>query len=134
MYLSLGEAAKLAQVSRATLYKRNKEGKLSFHTNEMGQKVIDTAELSRLYTLQVGTVTNRDTSEKENLEIWQVKLQAAQEKISVLEGHIDHLQNTLQQEQGHVTKLLNASEKFMLTHEKKPKRLLRKIKEALGFN
>ena len=38
MYLSLGEAAKLAQVSRATIYKRNKEGKLSFHTNERGQK------------------------------------------------------------------------------------------------
>ena len=134
MYLSLGEAAKLAQVSRATLYKRNKEGKLSFHTNERGQKVVDTAELSRLYTLQVDTATNHDTSEKENLEIWQVKLQAAQEKIVLLEGHIDHLQNTLQQEQGHVTKLLKASEKFMLTHEQKPKTLLDKIKEVLGVH
>ena len=84
--------------------------------------------------MQVDTATNHDTSEKENLEIWQVKLQAAQEKISVLEGHIDHLQNTLQQEQGHVTKLLNTSEKLMLTHEQKPKTLLKKIKEALGLH
>lgn len=133
MYLPLTEAAKLAQVSRATLYKRNKEGKLSFHTNEAGHQVVDAAELSRLYTLQVNTVTNRDTPKEENLasEILQVKLSAAQEKIVLLERQIDNLQNTLQHEQGHVTKLLDTSEKLMITHEKKPKKLLQKIKEAL---
>ena len=136
MYLSIGEAAKIAQISRATLYKRNKEGKLSFHTNETGQKVVDTAELSRLYKINVDTVTNRDISKKENLtsEISQVKLQAAQEKIVLLERHIDHLQNTLQHEQSHVTRLLNTSEQLMLTHEQKPKTLLQKFKDVLRFN
>lgn len=136
MYLSLGEAAKLAQVSRATLYKRNKEGKLSFHTSELGRKVIDTAELSRLYKLNVDTVTNRDASQQENstLEIWQIKLKAAQEKIELLERYVDHLQNTVQHEQDHVTKLLKNSEFLMLTQEQKPKTLVQKIKDVLRFN
>ena len=136
MYLTLSEAAKLAQVSRATLYKRNKEGKLSFHTNEMGKQVINMAELSRLYTLQTDTVTNHNTPKEDNLgqELWQVKLDAAQEKITLLEQHISNLQSTLQHEQSHVTKLLNTSEKLMLTHDQRPKTFLKKIREILSFN
>lgn len=136
MYLSLSQAAKLAQVSRATLYKRNKEGKLSFLKNELGRKVIDMAELSRLYEINVDTVTNCDASKQENttLEIWQVKLKAAQEKIELLERYVDHLQNTLQNEQDHVTKLLKNSELLMLTQEQKPKTLVQKIKDVLRFN
>ena len=136
MYLSLNDAAKLAQVSRATLYKRNQEGKLSFHKNELGQKMIDSAELSRLYTLQVADATNRDTAKEEslNLKILQVKLSAAQEKIELLERHIGHLQNTLHHEQEHVTKLLKNSEFLMLTQERKPKTLVQKIKDVLRLN
>ena len=135
-YLSLNEAAKLAQVSRATLYKRNKEGKLSFHANELGQKVIDAAELSRLYKLQVVKATDYDMTKKEKPtpELWQVKLDVATEKITLLERHIEHLQNTLQHEQSHVTKLLNNSEQLMLAQEQKSKTLMQKIKGILNSN
>lgn len=61
-------------------------------------------------------------------------VKAAQEKITLLEQHIGHLQNTLQHEQNHVTKLLNTSEKLMLTHDRMPKTLLQKIRDALSFN
>ena len=130
MYVSLTEAAKKAGVSRATLYKRHREGKLSFHKNETGQQVIDMAELSRLYTLQVDTLTNRNTSKHDDptTQLWQIKLEAAQEKIVLLERHINVLQNTLEREQNHIAKLLMTSDNLMLADGQKPKTWWQKFK------
>lgn len=133
MYISLTEAAKKAGVSRATLYKRNREGKLSFHRTETGQQVIDMAELSRFYMLPTVTLTNCDTSKSTDLttELWQTKLNAAQEKIELLERHINTLQNTLHREQDQMAKLLLTCEKQMLTNEQKSKTWWQRIKKGL---
>ena len=134
MYVSLTEAAKKAGVSRATLYKRHREGKLSFHRNETGQQVIDMAELSRLYTLPTDTLTNCNTPKHDDLttQLWETKLEAAQEKIVLLERHIDTLQNTLQREQEYTSKLLVTSEKQRLTNEQKPQTWWQRVKKAMS--
>lgn len=137
MYLTITEAAKMAGVSRATLYKRNKEGKLSFRTHELGHHLIDPAELSRLYALQTNDATKVNATEtpdqspfleNNRQEILQIKLDAAQEKVTLLERHINSLENTLIHERDRVTSLMKTSEKIMLTHEKKPESILLKIK------
>lgn len=138
MYLTITEAAKMAGVSRATLYKRNKEGKLSFRTHELGHHLIDPAELSRLYTLQTDIATKGDaietpiippSTENKDHEILQVKLEAAEEKVTLLQRHIDSLQNTLEREQERVTSLMKTSEKLLLTHNKESKTFMEKMKE-----
>ncbi|MFZ6775019.1 hypothetical protein ACO0LB_20140 [Undibacterium sp. SXout7W] len=47
--VSIIEAAKLAKVSRKTIYKHLKEGTLSSSENTQGHKVIDTSELIRVF-------------------------------------------------------------------------------------
>lgn len=43
------EAAKFAGISRATLYRHIKQGRVSASTNKRGENVIDTSELVRVY-------------------------------------------------------------------------------------
>ena len=50
---NIKEAARLAGVNRTTLYTYMKEGRISWETLPNGNRVIDTAELSRVFgTLQ----------------------------------------------------------------------------------
>ena len=47
--LTIAEAVKMVDVSQTTLYRDLKDGKLSATTDKRGRKVIDTAELIRVY-------------------------------------------------------------------------------------
>ena len=49
--LSVTEAEKLVSVKKSTIYADIETGKLSFETNSRGHKVIDPAELDRVYGL-----------------------------------------------------------------------------------
>lgn len=55
MKLTLGEAAKATTVSKGTLSKAIKSGKISAHRNENGSFAIDPAELFRVFPKQVET-------------------------------------------------------------------------------
>ena len=50
--LSISAAARAAGVDRATVYRALKSGKLSATVDDTGGKVIDTAELARVFTLR----------------------------------------------------------------------------------
>jgi len=47
--IPISEAVKMVGVSQTTLYRDLKEGKMSYETDARGRKVIDTAELQRVY-------------------------------------------------------------------------------------
>ena len=55
---NIKEAARLAGVNRTTLYTYMKEGRISWDTLPSGNRVIDTAELSRVF----GTLQSLDTN------------------------------------------------------------------------
>lgn len=55
MKLTLGEASKETAVSKGTLSKAIKSGKISAHRNENGSFAIDPAELFRVFPKQVET-------------------------------------------------------------------------------
>ena len=56
--LNISQAAKTAGVARSTIQRKIKQGELSCETDEQGKKVIDIAELNRVYkNLQVPDAT-----------------------------------------------------------------------------
>lgn len=91
MKLTLGEAAKETTVSKGTLSKAIKSGKISAHKNEDGSFAIDPAELFRVFPKQVETPqaersetpveTHGNTLEMARL---QVELEAAQREAVIL--------------------------------------------------
>ena len=56
--LNISQAARTAGVARSTIQRKIKQGELSCETDEQGKKVIDIAELNRVYkNLQVPDAT-----------------------------------------------------------------------------
>jgi len=98
MKLTLGEAAKETTVSKGTLSKAIKSGKMSAHRNENGSFAIDPAELFRVFPKQVETPdaeqsetpmeTDESTSETTRS---QVELEAAQREATTLRDTIADL-------------------------------------------
>jgi predicted site-specific integrase-resolvase len=62
--LTITESAKAAGIGRATLYRHIKEGKISCEIDKKGQKVIDTAELIRVYGEIRDTETSHENSKR----------------------------------------------------------------------
>ena len=58
--ISVTEALKLVSVSRTTIYADMEKGTLSYELNAKGRKLIDVAELQRVY----GTLENGDNPEQ----------------------------------------------------------------------
>lgn len=129
MFLSITQAAKMAGISRATIYKLHKDGKLSFVTSPSGKQGVDASEFSRLYKLttyqdtkgnyQSTGISQPSFVEKEN--------EVLKYKVTFLEEHIKTLQTNLEREQERMTSLLKMSEKLMMTHERKSGGLLEKL-------
>ena len=91
MGYTLGEAAKACGMSKATLSKAVKSGKISVTKINARLFSIEAAELHRVFPKTVSTVSNEQISTQVNTEIsneilvLQVKLDAAQQRIADLE-------------------------------------------------
>ena len=95
MGYTLGEAAKACRMSKATLSKAVKSGKISATKNADGSFSIEAVELHRVYPITVETVASEQyetpKSTQVNTEIsnemlmLQMKLEAAHQRISDLE-------------------------------------------------
>ncbi|MCF7702461.1 hypothetical protein GLR48_25145 [Loktanella sp. M215] len=92
--VSVREAVKHYQISRPTLMKHLKEGKLSARKDGQGSWEIDQSELARVYKPRLSethvdqsslTTPNSDTNAVE-ISVLQVKLNAAMETIERLEA------------------------------------------------
>lgn len=89
--LTLAKAAKVAGVSRATVYRLASEGKLSVTVDGRGRKAVDAAELARLFpksrgeTVETDNPRNPETGGNEGVGALAVELKAAREKIELLE-------------------------------------------------
>jgi hypothetical protein len=98
--VNLSEAARLARVTRQTLYRHIKKGKLSATALQDGGYEVDTAELLRVYGViqqEVDTELQHDTGEvqgnlqREN-EFLQSQIQAKDELLKEKEKRIVDLQ------------------------------------------
>ena len=96
MAYTLGQAAKACGKSKATLSKAVKSGKISASKNENGSFSIEAVELHRVYPVTVQSeqsetpkATLPNTQISNDLMLLQVKLDAAEKRISDLETDRD---------------------------------------------
>ena len=118
--LPISQALELLDVSQATLYRDLKKGKLTFETNGKGRRVVDTAELERVYgQLKTPNGAARVSERAEAAE----KVSDNPESVSSRESEKDRiitlLEDQLARAQEEKTKLLD-----MLAIEQEKTRLL----------
>jgi len=97
--LTLAKAAKVAGVSRATIYRLASEGKLSVTVDGRGRKVVDPAELSRLFpksqdeTGKTDSPRHPETQARRDLEadvrVLEVELRAARELLDLTKRSLE---------------------------------------------
>jgi hypothetical protein len=89
---NIKEAARLAGVNRTTLYTYMKEGRISWETLPNGNRVIDTAELSRVFgTLQLVNTDSMSQNEHDQHQRTAEstrEISLLQEQIEVLRQHV----------------------------------------------
>lgn len=90
---NIKEAAHLAGVNRTTLYTYMKEGRISWETLPNGNRVIDTAELSRVF----GTLQSLDTNGMSKSQHDQhMKTVDSAREVSLLREQIEALRQHVQ--------------------------------------
>ena len=90
---NIKEAARLAGVNRTTLYTYMKEGRISWETLPNGNRVIDTAELSRVF----GTLQSLNTnSMSKNQHDQHTPTANSIREISLLQEQIETLRQHVQ--------------------------------------
>jgi DNA-binding transcriptional MerR regulator len=101
-HLTAGEASRLAGVSKATICRALKSGKLSYVSNDSEGYRIDPAELSRVYSVKhhetpLGVAMKRYETPNETpqndheKEILELKIKYLEEKLKMVEEKIDDL-------------------------------------------
>lgn len=100
--VSISEAARLANVTRPTLYKYRKAGKISFTQDGRGNSVIDTAELIRVFgsiapATAAGTQSNHAAHDENTVEnkALQREIELLRELIVEKDKRIEDLQQSV---------------------------------------
>jgi excisionase family DNA binding protein len=112
MMLTLGQAAKAANVSKSTLSRAIKEGRMSAIRRENGEYEIDPSELFRAYPAKPseGVVPENGTSSNEllNNEIKKLRdrLRDKDQHIETLQGQVSDIQKDREHWRQQVTNLL----------------------------
>ncbi len=97
MTLTLGQAAKAADVSKSTLSRAIKEGRMSASRNDTGGYTIDPAELFRVYPKKSATDVAPVAGDSEQLQ--------NATSINVLQIEIDMLRERLRDKEQHISTL-----------------------------
>ncbi|MGB3723540.1 MAG: hypothetical protein WA979_12080 [Pacificimonas sp.] len=109
-YISAGQAATLAGVSKATISKALKSGKISYISKDKSGYQIDPAEVARVYPPKPSRKVEGERSETpvnthEN-RVLEVELKAANDMRSRLEAEIEDLKTQRDKWQGQAERLL----------------------------
>jgi len=123
--LNISQAAKLAGVSRATIHKHLKAGKVSMSVEGDGTRVIDVAELERVYGPLVTLDTVSPNSKRLQSETPEI--------VTLLQGKIQRLEqeaNLLRQERDAERQ---ARERDREVHYQERERLLSLLEKHLSF-
>ena len=103
-YISLGEAAKLAGVSKATISKALKSGKISYYEKTKAGYKIDPAEVTRVYPPKRLVNVETERSETPN-------------ETSVLQARVDALEQMLQREKENADEWRKQAQNLAITNQ-----------------
>lgn len=87
------KAAQLAGVARSTIYKDIEDGKLSAALDGKGRKVIDVAELERVY----GALSPDDTEPSEDVHVGHIETDEKDASDNTLQHEVAFLRERLQE-------------------------------------
>lgn len=128
--LTLANAAKVAGISRATIYRLASEGKLSVTVDGRGRKVVDAAELLRLFPKSqgetVGTDRPRQAETGSSLGETLVELKATREMLEATRA-------TLELERAEKARLLGIVENQTRLLEDKSQKGVGEVFNATGY-
>jgi len=110
--LNLTQAARTANVSRSTLYRHIKEGRVSRTLDENNEPVIDTSELLRAY----GALKQQDSAvEQPTVQPGtQIRQQDIEHEIALLKLKLEHSEELRQQAEKEKEKWQEQSERLSL--------------------
>lgn len=116
--LNLTQAAKAANVSRSTLYRHIKEGRLSRTLNHSNEPEIDVSELMRVY----GELEQRYSTTKQPIEHHETSVthHEMEQEIEILRLKLKHSEELKSREEQEKIQWQEQAEKLalMLTHQK----------------
>ena len=99
MFFTIADAAKLAKVDRSTIHRYIKSGKLSAVNDQGGRKMLDAAELKRVFAN-----FSPPESDVQQADVLQLQQSATLEN-SQLKAENQHLRTMLQQKDEHIVDL-----------------------------
>jgi len=108
--LNISQAARAARVSRKTMQTHIKQGKVSYETNEKGNKVIDTSELLRVYgkiNEEGVTPTSQYNKERSSHHYTPEITHHFEEKIKLLEQQLKAMEQDQEERRGREGELLS---------------------------
>lgn len=114
--LSTNDAARVAGISRRSIQRAIKEGRLSATTDGDGNRVIDTSELIRVYgelrrvADEPATMTHSVATEATLIAVLQDQLQYAQDQLEQVMRQAHEREQQTQQEKAHLLALLEAEQ------------------------
>lgn len=126
--LSTDNAARVAGISRRSIQRAIKEGRLSATTDGDGNRVIDTSELIRVYgelrrvADEPATMTRSVATEATLIAVLQNQLQHTQDQLEQVMRQAHEREQQAQQEKAHLLALLEAEQQAR--RELAPKLLL----------
>lgn len=116
MKITIAEAAKLTGKSVPTLHRHTNNGKFSYSKNEKGEKVVDIAELERVY----GTLKQAEGDNQENadlLAISELDYQNLQQQNDTLKKENDNLTSQLRDAGEREKKLFDLADRLSKQNE-----------------
>ena len=114
--LSTNDAARVAGISRRSIQRAIKEGRLSATTDGDGNRVIDTSELIRVYgelrrvADEPATMTHSVATEATLIAVLQDQLQHAQDQLEQVMRQAHEREQHTQQEKAHLLALLETEQ------------------------
>lgn len=130
--VSVSVAAKMVGVSRATFYRHIDEKSISTEQDDKGNKVIDVAELVRVYGNQLKTLEDVEKAEKakkkkgetgQDSEVVSTELELMREKLKNLETERERERKQLSDQIGDLRSRLEKTEEQRIKAEEQKDRL-----------
>lgn len=118
--LTIARAAKIAEIERSTLYRKNKKGEISFEKNERGFDVIDLSELLRVYPyikIKEETLSQAPMpqSPPEQQPTTHFRNELLQQKVIFLQQRIEDKEKELRESKEREKNMLGKLDKAQLT-------------------
>jgi len=127
--VGLKEAARLTGKNQSTIHRAMKKNKLSYTVNDDGERVIDVAELNRVFQINTNESSARNDNDDlqarvEEIARLRLQLESEQEKQGVFRERLEEKNSIIEDMRLDRDKWRNQAEKLLITDQraKQPKK------------